>query len=251
MMDKKPPVDSGLLAPVILGVLSIVGMAVVYFFWRADATRPVGEAIPTRTPFRYVYLGTEPGLSTLTPVPTNTAFVLEPPTFTDTPEFSKPPIVSLTPASPNSGAATQPIQRTPNPTATPTIPSVLAKYDDTHFAILYDGDWDSQSNVTGAHQNTLHISFTVENYAMFTFVGQQVIVGYQTGPSLGRILIDLDGLEFEVDQSSGTTQLAEWRSQVLVMGTHEIVIEHLSGGSVNLDSITIPDLNTPTPTATP
>ncbi|NUQ83247.1 MAG: hypothetical protein HUU11_00920 [Anaerolineales bacterium] len=251
MMEKKPSVDSGILAPIILGMLSIVGMAVVYFFWRANAMRPVGEANPTRTPFRYVYLGTEPGLSTLTPAPTNTAFVLEPPTLTDTPDFFGPPIVSLTPTSPNSGAATQPIPRTPNPTATPTILSVLAKYDDTHFAILYDGDWVSQSNVTGAHQNTLHISFTVENYAMFTFVGQQVIVGYQAGPSLGRVLIDLDGLEFEVDQSSGATQLAEWRSPVLVMGTHEIIIEHLSGGSVNLDSITIPDLNTPTPTATP
>lgn len=251
MMEKKPSVDFGILAPVVLGVLSLAGMAVVYFFWRADAMRPVGEVDPTRTPFRYVYLGTEPGLSTLTPAPTNTAFVLEPPALTDTPEFSRPPIVSLTPTSPNSGAATQPTQRTPNSTATPTIPSVLAKYDDTYYAILYDGEWTSQTNVSGAYQNTLHISFTIENYAFFTFVGQQVILTYQAGPSLGRVLIDLDGLEFEVDQSSGTTQLAEWRSPVLVMGTHEIVIEHLSGGSVNLDSITIPDLNTPTPTATP
>lgn len=251
MMEKKPSVDFGILAPVVLGVLSIAGMAVVYFFWRADAMRPVGEANPTRTPFRYVYLGTEPGLSTLTPAPTNTAVVLESPTFTDTPEFSRPPIASLTPTSPNSGAATQPIQRTPNPTATPTIPSVLAKYDDTHFAILYDGDWVSQSNVTGAHQNTLHISFTVENYALFTFVGQQVILTYQAGPSLGTIRIDLDGIEFEVSQSSPQTQLVDWASPILIMGTHELLVEHLSGGSINLDSITIPDLNTPTPTATP
>jgi hypothetical protein len=116
---------------------------------------------------------------------------------------------------------------------------------------LYDGNWTSQINVTSAYQNTLHISFELENYALFTFVGQQVVISYQTGPSLGEILIDLDGIEFVVSQSNGQTELRNWVSPVLVKGTHEIVIEHLSGGSINLDSISIPDLSTPIPTITP
>jgi hypothetical protein len=127
----------------------------------------------------------------------------------------------------------------------------LSKFDDTYFQILYSGDWVSQTNVTDAYQNTLHISFTVGNSASFTFVGEQVILSFQSGPSLGRISITLDGFPFEVDQSSGSTQLVDWQSAILVRGTHTIVITHLSGGSVNIDSITIPDVSTPTPTLTP
>ena len=102
--------------------------------------------------------------------------------------------------------------RTSTPAASETIPAVLSKFDDTYYEILYDGEWTNQTNVTGAYQNTLHISFNLENYAYFTFVGQQVIVTFQSGPSLGSILLNLDGLEFEVSQSNSQTQLVEWRS---------------------------------------
>ena len=123
--------------------------------------------------------------------------------------------------------------------------------DDTYFELLYSGDWDSQSNVADTYQNTLHISFTVGNSVSFTFVGEQVIVSFQSGPSLGTIEINLDGLLFDVDQSSSNTELVNWASSILIRGTHTLVISHLSGGSVNLDSITIPDISTPTPTSTP
>ena len=75
-------------------------------------------------------------------------------------------------------------------------------------------------------------------------------MSYQSGSSLGRISITLDGLIFEVDQSSGVTEIVDWSSAILVKGTHTLVIEHLSGGSVNLDSIIIPDVSTPTPALT-
>jgi hypothetical protein len=191
-----------------------------------------------------VYLGTEPGLSTLTPEPTETPMPApsELPDLVETPGFP-----SFLTSTPTGGFSTQPSARTPVRSPTPTIDAVLGIYDDTYYEILYEGEWTSQTNVSGVYQNTLHVSFTVENYAYFTFVGQQVIVTFQAGPSLGSVLINLDGLEFEVSQSNSQTLPVEWRSPVLVMGTHEIAIEHLSGGSVNLDSITIPDLRTPTP----
>ncbi len=261
-MENKPSPDPGLLTPLLLGALSILGIVVIFFSVRAASMRQA-ELPPTATPFRFLYLGTEPGLSTLTPQPTPTFIVIEespapskPPAGTSVPDF--PP---FTPSSPGSPAfptqpsnPTQPVNQTqpagqPNtPTFTPTIPSVLAKYDDTYFGIIYDGEWTSQTNVTGAYQNTLHISFTIENYALFTFVGQQVILTYQAGPSLGTIRIDLDGIEFEVSQSSPQTQLVDWASPILIMGSHDLVIEHLSGGSINIDSITIPDIRTATPT---
>lgn len=256
MEENKPSLDPGILVPAALAALSILGIAVIFLVTRAESQRPAAEPADTATPFRFVYLGTEPGLSTLTPEPTPTLELVpselpepRPPEMTEFPAGTEVPGSPSFPTSAPTNPAfpTQPAARTPTPTASETLAAVLSKFDDTYYEILYDGEWTSQTNVTGAYQNTLHISFTIENYAYFTFVGQQVIVSFQAGPSLGTILIDLDGIEFEVSQASAQTQLVEWRSPVLVMGTHELIVEHLSGGSVNLDSITIPDLRTPTP----
>lgn len=273
-MENKPSSDPAVLTPVVIGALSLIGIVVIFFSVRA-ASLSAAEVTPTATPFRFLYLGTEPGLSTVTPQPTPTLIVIEESPAPPRPVFTPPGASTAvtTPLSPGNGgnggpffppqpSPTRPGSQSPTdtsfqtkppssantPTYTPTIPSVLAKYDDTYYAILYDGEWTSQTNVTGAYQNTLHISFTIENYALFTFVGQQVVLTYQAGPSLGTIRIDLDGIEFEVSQASPQTQLMDWASPILIMGTHELVIEHLSGGSVNIDSITIPDVRTATPT---
>jgi hypothetical protein len=258
-MENKPSVDPGILAPALLGILSIVGMVAIFIIGRVNGMRPTDETTSTATPFRYIYLGTEPGLSTLTPEPTETPISIAPPEEDAGQPFSTKPSFILTsttdsfvtPGSTSPAFPTQPSVRTSTPSATETIPAVLSKFDDTYYEILYDGDWTSQTNVTGAYQNTLHISFEVENYAYFVFVGEQIILTFQAGPSLGEILIDLDGFEFQVSQSNSQTQLVEWRSPVLVPGTHEIVVEHLSGGSVNIDSFTIPDLSRASPTSTP
>jgi hypothetical protein len=253
-MENKPKPDADLLTPLLLGVLSILGIGVIFFSVRASSMRQA-EITPSATPFRFLYLGTEPGLSTLTPQPTPTFIVIEespapikpsvePPFGTPVPGLPQPTVSGDSPPP----FPTQPAGQPNTPTFTPTIPSVLAKYDDTYFGILYDGQWTSQTNVSGAYQNTLHISFTIENYALFTFVGQQVILTYQAGPSLGTIRIDLDGIEFQVSQSSPQTKLVDWASPILILGTHDLIIEHLSGGSVNIDSITIPDIRTATPT---
>jgi hypothetical protein len=254
-MNKKLSIDVSVVAPILLGVFSLLGICVVVGTWLYKGQRAPAQAAATATSFRYVYLGTEPGLSTLTPEPTATlAFTETPSAETAEPEFTPtvgpPPLITLPPTNNNitNVPATQtPVKNTAS-TTTPTIAAVLSKVDDTYFEIIYDGNWVAQSNVIGTHQNTLHISFTTGNAALYTFVGQQVIVSFQTGPSLGTININLDGTDYQVNQSNAETQLADWRSPVLTRGTHTLLIEHLSGGSVNLDSLTIPDLSTPTPT---
>jgi len=246
-MDKKTSFDRDLIWPTLLGGLSVIGIGVVFVFVRMSDTRDALPPADTATPFRFTYLGTEPGLSTLTPENTDTPV----PTMT---EMAFEPVIttaSSTAAAPlPTGQFTQTVQPSRTPTASPTIASILSKIDDTYFELLYDGDWVGQTNVTDTYQNTLHISFTVGNSVSYTFTGQQIIVSFQSGPSLGRISITLDGLVFEIDQSSGNTELVYWQSAILVRGTHTLTIEHLSGGSVNLDSLTIPDVSTPTPTAT-
>jgi len=245
-MDDKSSFNRELILPILLGVLSVVGIGFVFVFGQLADERHAMPAPDTETPFRFVYLGTEPGLSTLTPEATDTPL----PTLT---ELALEP-VTLGP--PTTTAVLLTVQ-TPLPTRTytytpsPTLASVLSKIDDTYFELLYDGDWSSQSNVSDTYQNTLHISFTVGNSVSFTFVGEQVIVSFQSGPSLGTVEINLDGLVFNIDQSSSNTELINWSSAVLVRGTHTLKISHLGGGSVNLDSITIPDISTPTPTTTP
>lgn len=245
-MDTKPSFDRELILPIILGGLSMLGIGVVFMWERLSNARQAVPAADTETPMRFVYLGTEPGLSTLTPEATDTPL----PTVT---ELVLPPPDAFASASVTSTSIFLPTglpPRTATPTPSATISSVLSKVDDSYFELLYDGDWVDQSNVTDTYQNTLHISFTVGNSVSYTFTGQQVIVSFQSGPSLGRISITLDGLAFEIDQSSGSTELVDWQSAILVRGTHTVVITHLSGGSVNLDSITIPDVSTPTPTST-
>ena len=244
-MENKPSFDRDLIWPILLGGLSLIGIGAVFVFGRMANARQPASAVPTETPFRFIYLGTEPSLSTLTPETTTTSVPTRRPLV--------PPVITLAPDTeatvtenipPPTGLPTRTF------TVSPTIASVLSKVDDTYLELLYEGDWVAQSNVTDTYQNTLHISFEVGNSVSFTFTGQQVIVSFQSGPSLGSVIITLDGLQFQVAQSSSVTQLVDWQSAVLVRGTHTIVIEHFSGGSVNLDSITIPDVSTPTPTVT-
>ncbi|MBK9927304.1 MAG: hypothetical protein IPP66_18700 [Anaerolineales bacterium] len=253
-MNKKLSIDIGVIAPILLGIFSLLGICIVAGAWLYKGQRAPAQVAATATPFRYVYLGTEPGLSTLTPEPTATLVILLPPEETDEPEFiltSEPPPIALPTTNTNNSSPTQTPVKNTAATITPTIQAVLSKVDDTYFEIIYDGEWVEQDNVTGAHQNTLHISFTAGNAALFTFVGQQVIVSYQAGPSLGSININLDGTEYPVDQSNSATESMDWRSPVLTRGTHTLYIEHSTGGSVNIDSISIPDLSTPTPTPNP
>ena len=120
-------------------------------------------------------------------------------------------------------------------------------YDDTDSRLVYEGDWASQTSVTGAHQNTLHVSTTRGNTVTFTFTGSEIQFFYQQGSSLGRVAVTIDGLgSTPFSQTQGTS----WTSGPLVPGTHSIVIEHFDGGSVNIDSLVITGA-TPTPSPTP
>ena len=250
-MEKNSSFDLSFVAPIVLGLLSFVGICVVLGAWLYKGNRAPAPVTVTETPYRFIYLGTEPSLSTLTPEATETPIPL--PTKSAEGEIVVGP-TGFVPITSTAGddafIPTKPVVNTVPATITPTIQAVLSKVDDTYFEILYSGDWVFQSNVSGTHQNTLHISFTTGNQALFTFVGQQVIVSYQAGPSLGNLNVNLDAIDYVVNQSNNETKILDWVSPKLDLKAHTLLFEHLSGGSVNIDSITIPDLS-PTPTATP
>jgi hypothetical protein len=261
-MNNRHPIDRELLIPILLGGLSVVGIAVVLIVGRALNAPAEIDATPSATPFQYVFLGTEPAITTLVvegsetlPPLADTAEVEPFPSAASSP-FSTPILITPRPRTATSGAPGTPRTGTATRAVTPTstrttTPSTANTYDDTDSRLTYSGSWTAQLGVSGAYQDSLHISNTVENSVTFTFTGTEVHVFYQAGPSLGTMTITVDSFgDAPISQAQNTTQIKEWVSDILSSGTHTVVIQHNSGGSINIDRIYIP-ASTPTPTRTP
>lgn len=263
-MDNQPAIDRSLLIPISIGTFSIVGIIVVLLIGRWLNSPPEVPPTPSATRFQYVYLGTEPAITT--PLVEGSEFPLTEAPIEEEPEIITPgfatstsPTVStpaiLTP--PNSvGTPTGNLPRTSTPTpigqvtSTATVGSPVAAntYDDADSRLSYSGNWLAQTNVSGAYQGTLHISDSIGNFVSFTFTGDRIELYYQAGASLGTVNItfDSDTLGTQLNQSQGGV----WVYSLDTAGPHTVVITHSSGGSVNIDRLVIPG-PTATPTRTP
>jgi hypothetical protein len=262
-MDKKPPLDPSLYIPIIIGVGSICGIVLVLLGLRLSAAQGGIQTVVSDTPVKFQYLGTEPGIALPTGIPS--LETEESPTLPETPTeiFFPPPTEILSPpptVTPALTTITQALTTTPISLATdtPVTRTVTAQplgitYDDADSRIAYTGNWIGQSGVNGTYKNTLHISSTIGDALQLIFYGQKLQLAYQAGPSLGTIAIRLDSTDFVLDQSSPETRFSQWESPVLTFANHTITITHISGGSVNIDSLAVIDLATPTAsqTATP
>ena len=253
-MDNQPAFDRSILIPVFISGCSVIGIVLVLLIGRSLNSPAEVPMTPSATRFQYVDLGTEPAITT--PLggeteiePTDDPFEEpgEEPGGIASPVIATPtrPTTATTPTRP--GAGTPIVLTLPNATntspATVTSASVSpltpGTYDDGHQYILYDG-WDE----TG----TVHVSFEPGSTVTFRFIGRQLRLIYQGGLTLGQVRITIDNnINETLDQSNGN----EWASELLVSGTHTVLITHTGGGSVNLDQVIIPDIpNTPTPTRT-
>ena len=257
-MDNQTSFDRGLIPPALIGIFSVIGICLVLLVYRYNTSSTVVEVTVTQTPFKFIFLGTEPALSTEPPPEESaTATLEEEPPLVFTPE--QPPII-LTPNTPQAIPSTSlPSTGIVVPNATLTLTSASTPplspgtYDNIDFRLVYTGNWVNQTNVPGAYLNTLHISNTLTtpgNSVTFRFIGQEVRVLYQSGASLGVMGITLDTTTSQLDQSDPSNELVLTATQ---SGTHTVTLTHLSGGTVNLDSVIVPSLATPTatPTSTP
>jgi hypothetical protein len=263
-MDNRPAFDPGLLLPIIFGGFSIIGIIVVVLIGRSLNSPPPVSASPSATQFQYIYLGTEPAITTplieesqVAPLPTEapieTSVEATEGLASSTSSIATPIILTQ----PNTtSTSTSLVLRTNTPsslstsTATLSTPAAGNTYDDTDARIQYTGSWSSQTGVSGAYQGTLHISNANGNSIEFSFTSQEIHVFYQAGPSLGSMTITIDGLGSPaISQAQNVTQIKEWSSGVLTAGSHNIVITHSSGGSINIDSLVVP-VPTVTPTTT-
>jgi hypothetical protein len=104
--------------------------------------------------------------------------------------------------------------------------------------------------VPGTYQNTLHVSGTLQNSVTFRFIGNELRIFFQAAPSLGTIRVTLDNNNYDMSEAGSSTELFEWVLSTTSTGTHTVTITHLSGGSVNFDSIIVPVVPA-TPTHTP
>jgi len=299
--------DVSTFIPLGVGIVSLFGICLILIASRLAAPRSVVQVPDTATPFRYLFLGTEPGILSAVPGedgeiidpfatpgllrtpqigfaitaqsgfadpnsdpatrrPTENPDVILPGTITptlnaDVPLSTRPPTRSITntpinlgplPATHAGSTPTRTITPTRTPTSAGAPPLNPGTYDDTDSRLVFTGNWTSQDNVAGAEQNTLHVSTTLGNSVTFRFIGNQIRIFYQPGGSLGQLSILIDGQTPDnspLNQSN--TSAREWLIDDLTNSTHTVVLTHLSGGSVNIDQVIIPEVAaTPTPTAT-
>src|SRR5215208_1404121 len=217
-MDQKPILDRGILIPIIVGVFSLCGICAVLGMMRLNS-KPAVVVDQTSTPFQYLFIGTEPILSTGTAEEFNGEE-----STTNTPDISvptSPSTLAIPPSktvSPNSPLLTLPaVTNTRAPTGTPTSASTAplgaGTYDDTHNRLVYSGDWVIQNNVAGANLTTLHVSSVLDtphNSMTFQFIGQEIRVFYQRGPSLGTISLNIDNKVYESSENYTATDIFEW-----------------------------------------
>src|SRR5215207_669437 len=266
-MDNQPTFDRSILIPILLGGFSVIGIIVVLLIGRSLSSPQEVPVTPSATRFQYLYLGTEPAITTPLLEGSETEFIDEEPAeepTDETPVFSTPTsssnftaIVTTTPGViilPTSGGqrTNTPVQLTTS-TATLSSPVAANTVDDTDSRLAYGGSWANQTGVSGAYQGTLHVSSSAGNSVSFTFTGPEIHLFYQASSSFGSITITIDGVgEPPVSQSQSQTEIREWEISDLSAGTHSIVITHSGGGSVNIDSLIVPaPPGTPTRTSTP
>jgi hypothetical protein len=251
-MDKRPPLDPSLLAPIFVGVCSLLGILLVLLGMRFSAARGGIPTAITSTPPRFQYLATEPGVAALSEAPTAEELPAATEEPTEFPELTE--VLTFPVTLPPARTVTPLLLATNTPSAgtiTATLPSLDITYDDADPKLSYTGNWISQSGVNNTYHSTLHISSTIGDAVQFIFFGQKMQLAYQAGAGLGTITIRLDSTDFVLDQVSTATQSGVWESPVFTLANHTVTITHISGGSVNLDSLSVIDLSTPVPTATP
>lgn len=124
------------------------------------------------------------------------------------------------------------------------------KYDDTYYTgWKYSGAlWHTYSSVSGAYDQTLHISNTIGYTASFTYNGGGFILYYRSCSICGKVDISIDGKQITtINQYSKTTiwKKTSLMSTVRSIGnnnnnnTHFVNLRHKSRSNITIDSIQI------------
>jgi hypothetical protein len=234
-MQPRTPFSRALLIPVVVGVVSILGIGWILL------TSDLGEsfipptAIPTDLPMDVSPLETEMASFFPSATPTREETSLTP-TETSSETFLGLPAETLT--------STPRGQILPTPSSTPTPdrlqPLPVGKHDDTEPNIAYDRHWTALKNPStkNEYRGTIHFSTAIGNEASFRFTGTGFRLGYKRGKNFGFVTVIVDDQSYRFHEQAFDLV---WRSPELPPGDHIVRIIHENGESINLDYIEILD----------
>lgn len=220
--------------PILIGIISVCGICLILGWAWLPGQK--AQVIPTRTftPFQYLFLGTE--TLTLTPRPETATPTETLPARTPTSGANR----ALTPSSTGEAGIfiiedTPTVTITADPIFAGAEPMTAGKHDSIESEFTRTGSWNIQNN-EGAYQHSFLVSTTIGSSIAFSFIGDQIILGYQTTDEAADMLVNIDGTELSFAQEVDY----EWYSWDLSFGTHYVIVTHESGPTVNLDYIEIP-----------
>ncbi|HVF24595.1 MAG TPA: hypothetical protein VNA23_01825, partial [Anaerolineales bacterium] len=95
-MDNQPSFDRALVIPALIGIFSVIGIISILLINRFVTSRAIVPMTATVTPFKYIFLGTEPAISTEV-LPEESAVA---PTSDEPPAPTEEPIILITPNTP-------------------------------------------------------------------------------------------------------------------------------------------------------
>jgi hypothetical protein len=238
-MQPRPSFDRGLLIPIAIGVVSILGICWIFLTSRLGERVLPPTVIPssinsfkatTRTPSPFA-----------TSTPDETPKAQTPSTATGTSPDAYPGPSAETFPSP-SPFITESLP-TPSATSTPENIQPLAAgkyYDDVDPNIAYDWYWTGLKNpgTANAYHGTIHASDRNGDEASFRFTGKRFRLGYQRGRNFGTVTVLIDDQPYSFHEQAFDLV---WSSPKLSPGDHFVRIIHESGESINLDYIEILD----------
>jgi hypothetical protein len=246
-MDTRPIRHHPLIPPLLIGIFSLLGLCTILVL----VFRPTQTAafVPTRTStaFKYEFLATETQIPVLTPASETAEFRVAP-TATSLPTNSTTQVPESTPVFVATSVATQrngnvgatatsftaTLTMTLEPILGTSTPLPTGKYDNNAPGFRYIGAWNVEEN-SYAYQETVLVSEVVGDYVAFSFIGLQLMLGYQSSDDAGEFRVSIDGVEESMNQQAGSI----WFSDYLESGTHHAIITHTGAGPVNVDYIEI------------
>lgn len=236
-MQPRPPFDRALLIPIVVGIVSILGIRWIFSISDLRETLMPPTAVPTTVPFDVRSLETEIGYFFPSATPTREE---TPPTADGTNSNASPgPFAETLPST-----STLITESPPTPSATHTPyqiqPLTAGKYDDMDPNIAYDRSWIVLKNPSTAksYKGTIHISTGIGSEASFRFTGERFRLGYKRGKNFGFVTVVIDDQPYRFHEQAFDLL---WQSPQLSPGDHFVRIIHESGESINLDYVEILD----------
>jgi len=231
-MQPRSSFDRAILIPVVIGIVSILGICWIFL------PTYLGKSVirPTATPSGFSSL--EP--RTQTPSPVATPSQDETPqtaTATSAAAYPGPSAETLSPTSTLVTESLPTLSATPTPNPAQLL-QAGTKYDDMDPHIAYDPYWTVLKNpgTENAYQGTLHASTNIGSAASFRFIGDRFRLGYQRGTNFGTVSVIIDDQSYSFHEQAFDLL---WNSPQLSPGDHFVRIIHESGESINLDYIVI------------